>query len=97
MFETRWYWINVSNWQIYALQTEEERGESGFALPLEIRDSSHITVANLHMYRVVSSYQPFPYAIRITSRKTYAFATSIATANSKVSFRQSRLRSNPQY
>jgi len=24
---------NVSNWQIYALQTEEERGEGGFALP----------------------------------------------------------------
>ncbi len=30
----------VSNWELHALQTEEERGESGFALPLEIRDSS---------------------------------------------------------
>ena len=30
---------NVSNWRIYALQTEEERGEGGFALPLEIDDS----------------------------------------------------------
>ena len=27
----------VSNWELHALQTEEERGESGFALPLEIR------------------------------------------------------------
>ena len=34
---------NASNWQIYALQTEEERGEGGFALPLDIRDSSNIT------------------------------------------------------
>src|SRR3984957_17573854 len=49
---------HVSNWQIYALQTEEERGESGFAMPLEIRNSSDLTVANLHMYRVVSSFQP---------------------------------------
>ena len=27
---------NAANWQFYALQTEEERGEGGFALPLEI-------------------------------------------------------------
>ena len=58
---------HVSNWQIYALQTEEERGESGFCLPLDIRNSSNITLANLHMYRVVSSYQPFPYAIRVSA------------------------------
>src|SRR5215813_8708035 len=57
---------NVSNWQIYALQTEEERGEGGFALPLEIDGSSNVTIANLHIYRVVSSYQPFPYAIKVT-------------------------------
>ena len=30
---------NAAHWQFYALQTEEERGESGFALPIEI-DSS---------------------------------------------------------
>ena len=51
---------NVSNWQIYALQTEEERGEGGFALPLEIDGSSNITVANFHIYRVISTFQPFP-------------------------------------
>ena len=38
---------HVSNWQLYALQTEEERGESGFCLPLDIRNSSNITLANL--------------------------------------------------
>ena len=27
---------SVANWRLYALQTEEERGEGGFALPLEI-------------------------------------------------------------
>ena len=30
---------NVAHWELHALQTEAERGESGFALPLEIEDS----------------------------------------------------------
>ena len=57
----------VANWQLYALQTEEERGESGFALPLEIVDSRDITIANFHLYRVISSYQPFPWAVTVTN------------------------------
>lgn len=76
----------VSNWQIYALQTEEERGEGGFALPLEIRDSSDLTVANLHMYRVVSSYQPFPYAVKIMNSKNIRFRNVHSYSDSKVSF-----------
>ena len=51
---------NVSNWRIYALQTEEERGEGGFALPLEIDGSSNITVANFHIYRVISTLSAVP-------------------------------------
>jgi Pectate lyase superfamily protein/SMP-30/Gluconolactonase/LRE-like region len=77
---------NVANWQIYALQTEEERGEGGFALPLEIRDSSDVTVANLHMYRVVSSYQPFPYATKIINSKNIRFRNVHCYSDSKVSF-----------
>jgi sugar lactone lactonase YvrE len=77
---------HVSNWRIYALQTEEERGESGFALPLDIRDSSNITVANLHMYRVVGSYQPFPYAIRISGSKDIRLRNVHCYTNSKVPF-----------
>jgi sugar lactone lactonase YvrE len=77
---------NVSNWRIYALQTEEERGEGGFALPLEIRDSHDITVANLHIYRVVSSYQPFPYAIKIMDSRDIHFRNVHCYSDSKVSF-----------
>jgi hypothetical protein len=77
---------NVSNWKIYALQTEEERGEGGFALPLEIRDSNEITVANLHMYRVVSSYQPFPYAIKVSNSKNIWFRNVHCYSDSKASF-----------
>jgi Pectate lyase superfamily protein/SMP-30/Gluconolactonase/LRE-like region len=76
----------ASNWQIYALQTEEERGEGGFALPLEIRDSSDITLSNYHIYRVVSSYQPFPYAIKITNSKNIRFRNVHCYSDSKVSF-----------
>jgi hypothetical protein len=77
---------HVSNWQIFALQTEEERGEGGHALPLDIRDSSNIAVANLHMYRVVSSYQPFPHAIEVTNSENIRFRNVHCYSDSKVSF-----------
>jgi sugar lactone lactonase YvrE len=77
---------NVSNWSIYALQTEEERGEGGFALPLDIRNSSNITLANLHIYRVVSSDQPFRYAIKVTDSKDIHFRNVHCYSDSKVSF-----------
>ena len=77
---------NVSNWQIYALQTEEERGEGGFALPLEIESSSNITVANFHIYRVISTYQPFPWAVKISNSKDIRFRNVHCYSNSKVSF-----------
>jgi len=77
---------DVANWQIYALQTEEERGEGGFALPLEILDSKDITFANLHMYRVVSSYQPFPYAVKIKNSGNIRFRNIHCYSDSKVSF-----------
>jgi hypothetical protein len=76
----------VSNWELHALQTEEERGEGGFALPLEIRDSSRITVSNFHAYRVISSVQPFPTAVRITSSRDVRFRNVHVYSNSKVSF-----------
>jgi Pectate lyase superfamily protein/SMP-30/Gluconolactonase/LRE-like region len=77
---------HASNWEIYALQTEEERGEGGFALPLDIRDSSNITFANLHMYRVVSSYQPFPHAVALTNSTNIRFRNLHCYSDSKVSF-----------
>jgi hypothetical protein len=77
---------HASNWQIYALQTEEERGEGGFALPLDIRNSSNIILANLHMYRVVSNYQPFKYAVTVTDSKNIRFRNVHCYSDSKVSF-----------
>jgi sugar lactone lactonase YvrE len=77
---------NAAHWDLYALQTEEERGEGPFALPLEIASSSDITVANMHIYRVISSLQPFPYAIQVTNSRDIRFRNIHCYSNSKVSF-----------
>ena len=63
----------ASNWRLYALQFEEERGESAQALPLQIDHCSNITLANTFLYRVVSSYAPFPYAVRMSESRNIRF------------------------
>jgi sugar lactone lactonase YvrE len=77
---------HVSNWRFYALQTEEERGEGGFALPLAIDNASDITVANFHVYRVISSFQPFPCAITVANSTNIRFRNIHSYSNSKVAF-----------
>jgi len=78
---------NVSHWQLYALQTEEERGEGEVSPCRSISATpEEITIANLHMYRVVSSYQPFPYAIKVSDSRNIRSATSTVTATARPSF-----------
>jgi len=77
---------NAANWKIYALQTEGERGESGFSSALEIENSRNITIANTHIYRVISSFQPFPYAVRLFNASDIRFRNMHCYSNSKVAF-----------
>jgi len=77
---------NAHHWRIYALQTEAERGESGFDLPLEIDASSDITIANFHIYRVISNFQPFPWAVKVTNSRDIRFRNFHCYSNSKVSY-----------
>jgi hypothetical protein len=77
---------HVSNWEIDSLQTEEEWGEGPFVLPLEIDDSSNITVANFHSYRVIASYQPFPSAVHVARSSNIQFKNLHVNSNSKVAF-----------
>ncbi|MGA8491902.1 MAG: glycosyl hydrolase family 28-related protein, partial [Terriglobales bacterium] len=77
---------NAAHWRFYALQTEEERGESGFALPIEIDSSHDITFANFHSYRVISSFQPFPWAVKVSSSRDIRFRNFHCDSNSKASF-----------
>jgi sugar lactone lactonase YvrE len=77
---------NAARWSFYALQTEEERGESGFCLPIEIESSHDITFANFHSYRVISSCQPFPWAVKVASSHDIHFRNFHCDSNSKASF-----------
>jgi sugar lactone lactonase YvrE len=76
----------VANWEIVSLQTEEERGESGSCLPLSIQNSHDITVAEMHGYRVVSSFQPFPETIHVTGSHNIRFRNLHIYSDSKAVF-----------
>jgi len=76
----------VANWELVALQTEEERGEGPQCLPLAIDDSENITVAEMHAYRVVSSLVPFPEAIHVANSHNIRFRNLHIYSNSKVTF-----------
>ena len=82
---------NAAHWSFYALQTEEEWGEGGFALPIEVDSSHDITFANFHSYRVIHSYQTFPRAVRVSNSHDIRFRNFHCDSNSKVSFDSSIL------
>jgi hypothetical protein len=77
---------DVANWEIYALQLEEERGESGRCLPLDVVRCRNVTFANLFIYRVISSCQPFPCAVRMADSGSISFRGFHAWTNSKADF-----------
>jgi hypothetical protein len=54
----------VSNWDVYALQLEEESQESSECQPLEIETCRDMMFANLYLFRVIRMKVPYPYAIR---------------------------------
>jgi sugar lactone lactonase YvrE len=54
----------VSNWNIYALQLEEESREGSECQPLELEQCTDMTIANLYMFRVIRVKIPYPYSVR---------------------------------
>ena len=75
---------HVSHWGLYALQTEEESGESQFASSLEIHGSHDLTIANYHGYRVTHSEQPFPFAVRVAESDGLHFRNVHVDSNSSI-------------
>jgi|GEM_PF-36627 len=55
---------NVANWNVYALQLEEESRESSECQPMEMQDCHDMTFANLYMFRVIRVKVPYPYSVR---------------------------------
>ena len=55
---------NVSNWEVFALQLEEEAAESWNCQPLEIDNCTNLLFANLYFFRTIWVENPYPYAIK---------------------------------
>lgn len=77
---------HVANWELLALQTEEEHGEGPHALPLEIADSTNVLIANMHSYRVVGSHETYPCGVRLSDARDVSFRNFHMDSDSKVSF-----------
>ena len=54
----------VSNWNVYALQLEEESREGSECQPLELEKCNNMILANLYMFRVIRVKVPYPYSVR---------------------------------
>jgi sugar lactone lactonase YvrE len=70
------------NWDFYAPQTEEEAGESQEAISLQIANSSHITIANWHAYRVTRTVRPVDTAARLFNSSDIHFRNVHVNAES---------------
>jgi sugar lactone lactonase YvrE len=64
---------NVSNWKVYAFQTEEESREGSWCQPVELVDCSNMVFANLYMFRVIRLISPYPYSVRTWNCKNIEF------------------------
>ncbi len=72
----------VENWEFLAPQTEQEVGEGGDAVSLEIRNSSKILVANYHAYRVTRNFKPAPMAVKLYNASDIRFRNVHVNAES---------------
>lgn len=56
--------INASNITVYGFQSEEEKAEGEFALPIELHNCNNITFATTYCFRTVFVQKPFPYCVK---------------------------------
>lgn len=74
----------AAHWEFMALQTEEEWGESGHALPLAIYDSRQVLFTNFHSYRVVGSRDTLSEVALVSHSDEIAFRNAHIDSDSKV-------------
>jgi hypothetical protein len=55
---------HVTNWNVYALQLEEESQEGSECQPMELQACKNMIFGNLYMFRVIRMKIPYPYSIR---------------------------------
>jgi hypothetical protein len=64
---------NVSNWNFYGLQFEEEMWEGRHTLPLLIEKGQNLAFHNTWVYRVMRTFTPFPTGIEISGSSDLRF------------------------
>jgi len=64
---------DVSNWNFYATQFEEEMWEGRNTLPLQIERCENLRFHNTYVYRVNRTFTPSPYGIEISDSKDLQF------------------------
>jgi len=64
---------HVANFNVYALQLEEESRESTECQPMELENSHDMVFANLYMFRVIRVNKPAPNSIRSWANKDIEF------------------------
>lgn len=65
--------VSAKNVTIYGFQSEEEKAEGEFALPIELHNCENITFASTYCFRTVFVQKPFPYCAKIWDCKNIRF------------------------
>jgi len=63
----------VSNWKVYAFQTEEESREGLSCQPIELQNCRDMAFANLYTFRVIRFMTPYPYSVRTWNCRNMEF------------------------
>jgi sugar lactone lactonase YvrE len=63
----------VSNWKVYAFQTEEESREGLYCQPLELQNCRDMVFANLYLFRVIRFMTPYAYSVRTWNCRNMEF------------------------
>jgi sugar lactone lactonase YvrE len=77
---------NVSNWEFYAVQTEEENPAGAKAIALEIQDCRNLLFANTYMYRVSRNVLPKTYAVMARSSDNIRFENVKVFSQTRMAF-----------
>lgn len=77
---------NARNWQIYALQTEEENPAGAAANAMEIEDSRDLLFANTYMYRVSRNVLPKEFAAIVRRSDNIAFQNVKVFSQTRLAF-----------
>ena len=85
---------HAQNWNVYAMQTEEENPAGADAIAAEIEGSKHLMFANTYMYRVSRNVLPKLYAMTIHDSDDIQFANVKVFSQTRLAFDNSVFNEN---